>query len=207
MPAALRDITLSATESSWRLFMVRRRDPGFKKFQQRVFYRDNHTCQFCGFRSSLHQEVINIDGNYRHNPLDNLATACQFCSQCFFLEMIGKSDFGGGSLIYLPEMSQGELNALCHVLFATMTTDSSYAKRAKSIYRSLRLRSQIVEDKLGEGMSNPALYGHLLIDSDSQHKQAVSAELGAKLRVLPSMTRFAEPIESWVVNALDALAY
>lgn len=204
---ALQDLRLEAKESNWRLFMVRKADPAFLSFQERVFSRDDNTCQYCGFRAEELLEVVNKDGNYHNNRLDNLVTACPLCAQCLFLEAIGKSDFGGGTLIYLPEMSQGELNALCHVLFASFVSGNSYSAQAKNIYRSLRLRSQVVEQKLGEGMSNPALYGHLLIDAAHKEKEQVNAELSQQLRVLPQLPRFVEQIEIWHTSGLNALSF
>ena len=203
----LQGITLSAQESAWRLFMVRKADPAFLSFENKVFARDQYTCQYCGFQAKEHQEVVNRDGNYLNSRLDNLNTACVFCAQCFFLEAIGKSDFGGGTLIYLPEMLQGELDALCHVLFAAMVSGNAYSGQAKNIYRSLRLRSQIVEKQLGEGMSNPALYGHLLIDANADGKHQVNAELSSKIRVLPQLSRFVKQVEEWELNGMKALSF
>jgi len=204
---ALRDIRLEAKESNWRLFMVRKADPAFLSFQEKIFSRDDYICQYCGFRAEELMEVVNQDGNYHNNKLDNLVTACPFCAQCFFLEAIGKSDFGGGTLIYLPEMSQSELNALCHVLFASLVGGNSYSSQSKNLYRSLRLRSQVVEQKLGEGMSNPALYGHLLIDATHEGKEKVNAELSQQLRVLPQLPRFVSKIEVWQTSGLNALSF
>ncbi len=198
-------IHLTATENNWRLFMTRRGDPAFKGFALRVFKRDDYTCQYCGFQARQLQEVVNADGNYHNNRLENLVTACNFCAQCFFLEAVGKSDFGGGLLIYLPEISQMELNALCHVLFTVMasgnTTDDN---NAKNTYRSLRLRSQVVEQELGEGFSSPSLYGHLLIDAqvNPDHKKSVNRELSTMLRLLPDITRFTVHLETWLLDAL-----
>lgn len=203
---ALQDITLTAAASTWRLFTVRRADPAFLAHQNKVFERDDHTCQYCGFRAEELLEVVNVDGNYLNNRLDNLATACPFCAQCFFLEAIGKSDFGGGTLIYLPEMTQGELNALCHVLFASLVSGNSYSSQAKNLYRSLRIRSQLVEKQLGEGMSNPALYGHLLIDAAHHAKEQINAELSKQIRVLPQLTRFVSQVEQWQTSGMNALS-
>ncbi len=207
MHMALHDITLSATESNWRLFMVRRADSAFLAFKEKILKRDGYTCQFCGFQAQQFQEVINIDGDYTSNRLSNMATACEFCAQCFFLEAIGNSDFGGGSLIYLPEMTQGELNALCHILFTAMVTGNSYSSQAKNTYRSLRLRTQQVEAELGDGMSNPALLGRLIIDANIDNLQEVKKEMMTHLRVLPSMTRFSKEIEAWALQGLSALNF
>ncbi len=199
------EIRLAASESNWRLFMTRKNDPGFKGFAERVLKRDNYTCRYCGFQAQQLQEIVNVDGNYRNNRLENLVTACLFCAQCFFLEVIGKSDFGGGTLIYLPEISQTELNALCHVLFTIMasgnTTDDV---NARNTYRSLRLRSQVVEQELGEGLSSPSLYGHLLIDAQVEmaFKKSANKELSTTLRLLPDIARFTVHLETWLLNAL-----
>ena len=65
-------------------------------------------------------EVINKDENYKNNTLDNMVTACPLCAQYSFLEHVGQGEFGGGTLIYLPEVSAESLNGLCHVLFCAM---------------------------------------------------------------------------------------
>lgn len=203
----LREITLSAVENNWRLFMVRKADSAFLSFQEKIFNQNRYTCQFCGFQAKQFMEIINLDGNYFNNRLSNMATACRFCAQCFFLEAIGKSDFGGGTLIYLPEMTQGELNALCHVLFASIVTGNSYSTQAKNLYRSFKLRSQQVEQGLGEGFSNPALLGHMLIDAKVEKIEQLKNELVQKIRVLPSMGQFIKEIEGWALAGLEELSW
>jgi intracellular multiplication protein IcmJ len=185
--------------------MIRKADKAFLPFQEKIFLRDNHTCQFCGFQAKKHQDVVNLDGDYSNNSAANLVTACCFCSQGFFLEAIGKHEFGGGLLIYLPELTQGELNALCHVLFAMMVSGDEAKDKAREIYRSLKLRAQIVEKELGEGLTNPALYGHLLLDANVSGTEALHSKIGAKVRVLPNLNKYAEPLEGWMMDNLNAL--
>lgn len=201
----LRRITLRAQESSWRLFMLRKADPAFLSFSEKVFQRDEHMCQFCGFQAAKHQEIINLDHNYANNKINNLVTACVFCSQCFFLESLGKSDVGGGTLIYLEDMSQGELNALCHVLFAAIMTGTTYCTNAKNVYRSLRLRSQVVETHLGDGFSNPALLGQMMIDAHVENINALHEKIAPKLRLLPNMTKYAYLMNDWAEAGLNEL--
>jgi intracellular multiplication protein IcmJ len=197
-------LSLSAASGTWRIFAARKLDPAFQKFSEKVFERDNYACQFCGFQAHQYQEVVNLDQNYRNNKLENLVTACCFCTQCFFLEAVGKNDYGGGTLIYLPEIKQAELNGLCHVLFCAMANATNYRADAQSIYRSLKLRSQIVEEQMGEGMSNPALFGQVLIEALQNEPQKADFLL-QQLRLLPSRSKFSQQIEDWAAAAVKEM--
>lgn len=199
-------ITLSATPDAWRMFSLRKTDSEFKVFSDAVFTRDQYTCQFCGFQTTQYQEVVNLDHNYRHNKLINMVTSCCFCAQCFFLETVGRDDYGGGTLIYLPDMSQGDLNGFCHVIFCAMFNATNYRTDAQNIYRNLKLRSQVVEKKIGEGMSDPALLGRMLIDAPEKQRLEITENVLTPLRLLPSYTKFSRQIEEWAKNALKELA-
>jgi intracellular multiplication protein IcmJ len=199
----LHPIALNATANNWRLFMVRKADSAFHHFQKKIHARDHYTCQFCGFQALDHLETLNLNGNYLDNKKNNLVTACGLCAQCFFLEAVGKSDFGGGVLIYLPEMTQNELNALCHHLFASMIYHLSNASHAKNIYRSFKLRAQIVEEKMGEGLSNPAQLGLMLIDANEARKSQIQQTILQPLRLLPNMARSYTEMMAWSEAGLN----
>ncbi|GAB4222671.1 MAG: type IVB secretion system protein IcmJDotN [Gammaproteobacteria bacterium] len=197
-------LSLSVKPGAWRLFTMRKADPAFRKFQTKVLERDNYTCQFCGFQAKDYQEVVNVDNNYQHNKLSNMATACCFCTQCFFLEAVGAGDYGGGTLVYLPEISQGELNSFCHVIFCAITNDTGYKASAQSLYRSLKFRSQVIEKKFTEGAEQPAMFGQLLIDAGLKDEEI--SKILKDLRLLPSRAKFRKQIEHWAASALEALA-
>jgi len=199
------ELKLRATAGAWRLFSARKADSRFKAFEKKVLQRDKYTCQFCGFQAKLYQEIVNLDGDFSNNKIDNLVTACCFCSQCFFLESVGVGGYGGGTLIYLPELTQPELNSFCHVLFCAITNDTGYKISAQTIYRSFKFRSQPVEDKFGEGTSDPSIFGHLLIDS-GEIAEAVTDQLFSNIRLLPSRAKFRVQIEHWAASALEEIA-
>lgn len=199
-----KELKLTASPGSWRLYSGRKADQRFRAFELKVLQRDHYTCQFCGFQAKLFQDVVNVDGNYSNNQLSNLKTACVFCSQCFFLESVGVGGYGGGTLIYLPELTQAELNSLCHVLFCAITNDTGYKTSAQSIYRSFKFRSQVVEDKFGEGTSDPSILGHLIIDS-GPIADGDLAKLFNNIRLLPSRAKFRKQIERWAASALEEM--
>lgn len=199
------ELKLIATPDAWRLYSARKADERFGAFEQRMFQRDRYTCRFCGFQAKLYQDVVNLDGNYANNKPENLVTACCFCSQCFFMESVGVGGYGGGTLIYLPELSQAELNSLCHVVFCAITNDTGYKSSAQTIYRSFKFRSQVVEEKFGEGTSDPAIFGHLLIDSGHVADDCAK-NIVTDIRLLPSMAKFRKQIEGWAASALEEIA-
>lgn len=199
----MHDIVLAATANNWRLFMLRRADPAFLSFQSKIHARDNYVCQFCEFQAKEFLETINLNGNYLDNKRSNLVTACGLCAQCFFLEAVGRSDFGGGVLIYLPEMRQNELNAFCHVAFSAMTCHLQSAVHAKNVYRGLKMRAQLIEEKVGEGLSNPAQFGQMLIDAGEQKQTALQKVMDESFRLLPNMVRFSGEILAWARFGVD----
>jgi intracellular multiplication protein IcmJ len=204
--AALYPLNISLGNRSWPLFARRKHDAGFKEIRQKVWNRDRHTCQFCGFQASVHMDVVNLDGNYRNNKISNLITACPFCSQCLFIEYIGKVDYGGGVLIYLPKITQNQLNAFCHVLFCAIANATDYMQDAQNILNLLKLRAKHVEMSIGEGLSDPAMLGQMIIDTPLKHDKALlEKNILHDLRVLPQSAAFSVQIEQWARVATQAV--
>lgn len=200
----MHELLLAVNLAGWRILVRRKEDKAFLPVQKRIFSRDEYTCQYCGFQAKEYQEIVNLDGNYANNKLSNMITACCFCTQCLFLQAVGLDEMGGGQLIYLPEISQADLNSFCHVLFCAMENNTGYQESAQSIYRSLKFRSQIIENKFGSGTSNPAIMGQLIIDYQDQASKK-SVEILKDLRLLPSQTKFRVQLEAWATAALQEL--
>ena len=200
------ELQLAANLNGWRFFIKRKEDKAFLPVAERVFKRDSYTCQYCGFLAHEYQDVVNLDSNYRNNKLSNMITACCFCSQCLFLQSVGLDDLGGGQLIYLPEMTQADLNGFCHVLFCALGNGTGYQESANGIYRSLKFRSQLIESKLGSGMSNPAVLGQILIEHQNQSSTNEKAlNILKDIRLLPSYAKFKLQLEAWAAAALQEL--
>lgn len=199
------NLQLAVNLNGWRIFIRRREDKAFLPVADKILLRDNFTCQYCGFQAKEYQEIVNRDGNYANNKYSNLITACCFCSQCLFIESIGLDEMGGGQLIYLPEMSQAELNSFCHVLFCAMGNGTGYQESAQSIYRSFKFRSQLIENKFGAGTSNPGTLGQLILEYQSKNPEA-KIDLLDDLRLLPSYTKFKVQLDTWAAAALEELA-
>jgi intracellular multiplication protein IcmJ len=203
--AKLLPLKLAVGSDQLQLFIRRNNDKGFARFQQKVAARDKHACRFCGFESQTGFCTLNIDGNYGHNKLSNMVNSCPICAQCTFLDGVGLPSFPGGALIYTPEISQSEINAMAHVLFQSIYLDDESASQSKNLYRTLRLRSQLVEKQLGEDLSNPSTYARMLIDADPKQAKAFNEKVCESIRLLPDMVGFLPMVRSWQVSAFNEL--
>lgn len=199
------ELQLAVNITGWRLFVHRREDKAFLPLARKVWARDAYTCQYCGFQAKEFQEVVNADGQYRNNTPGNLLTCCCFCSQCLFLQAVGWDEKSGGQIIYLPEISQADLNSFCHVLFCAMGNSTDYYDSAQSIYRSFKFRSQVIEDKFGVGTSNPSVFGQMLVDYQALRSPKDMQSILQPLRLLPSPVRFKAQLETWAMSASEQL--
>ena len=194
-------LSLNVGAEAWNMYAVRSQDKNFVPFAESVIKRDEFTCQFCGFQSNRHMDIVNLDHDYANNDPQNLVTACPICQQCVFLEMVGKLEVGGGTIIYMPEMTQNQINAMCHVLFCAITTSHTYMNKAHEIMNSLKLRSQYVEKNFGEHMSKPSMLGQMIVDTPYKDMHNKKSAILKDLRLLPNLDDFSILIQDWIKHA------
>ncbi|MEL6846325.1 MAG: type IVB secretion system protein IcmJDotN, partial [Bacteroidota bacterium] len=186
-------ITLTARQGNWSRYQARNRNKRFAVIAKRIFLRDQYRCRFCGFQDQHYSNVVNVDHDYSNNTSANMVTACTFCTQCFFLDAVGSHPRTGGHIIYLPEISQADLNNFCRILFSSLYKDVPYHSKLNNTYLSFKDRTKAVEDVFGEHSSDPAVFGQCLIDSHLTPEQLKHQAL-EDLRLLPQIKPFKEEI-------------
>ena len=201
---SLLPISLSAVRSNWQFFKARKKNPKFLVIEKKIFERDDYTCQYCGFRSIDYQSVVNHDQNYKNNKSSNLVTACPFCQQCFFLESLTTPEYGGGSIIYLPEINQADLNNFIRVLFSCLLKNAPYKGKLQTTYLSFKDRAKTIEEIFGPGSSNPSTFGQTLIDSNLSSKE-LSLPILTQIRLLPERKCFEKQILYWKTEIFDKI--
>ena len=148
--------------------------------KQKIFERDDHTCQCCGFQSKKYQDVIVVDEEAK--PLDdNLATVCIFCHQCFYLEEVTR--MRSGVLIWLPEIEQHALNTIARALYVARISQGGMAEISRSVLDSLMTRREDVRHRLGS--DDPYVLSTVLKDYvGKRHYAERSRRLGG-VRLFP----------------------
>lgn len=91
------------------------KDEKYKDIRESIFQRDDHKCQFCGFKFDSFQEVHHLDDDHGHNDKSNLVTICNLCHAVHHLGMTAIRN--AGFLAYIPEMKQTDVNGICRIIF------------------------------------------------------------------------------------------
>jgi intracellular multiplication protein IcmJ len=147
--------------------------PPSKSEAEKILKRDDFACRFCGFRAVQYQRIV--------PTRDGLVTACGFCEQVTGLERAGL--MGGGILIWLPEMTQAELNHIIRAIYVARAEEGS--EMAESATRALdALTSRRAEAKKRLGSDDPLLLATVLQENLTEAERAAATGKLEGIRLL-----------------------
>jgi len=173
--------------------------------RSKVLARDDYTCVHCGFRAERFQEVRphNPSGAARPGKADDWVTACHMCDQCLSLERVGM--MGEGILIWLPELSQQQLNHLVRALYIARSGEGEMADAARRGLDALRARRDEAKRRLGT--DDPLVLATVFADSLSETEYQDRAGKLQDIRLL-SLDRRMQRSQSGEVDRFpDMIAY
>lgn len=116
------------------------------ELKKKIFERDNHTCQCCGFQSKKYQEIHFKNHDKTDLSEANLITTCIFCHQCFNLETV--SDMKSGVLIWLPEIAQNRLHHIARAIHVARISQGPIAEAARKSLDILMARREEAKRRL-----------------------------------------------------------
>lgn len=151
--------------------------PVSKKQTEKALRRDDYACRFCGFRAEKYQRAVPYAEAGDDPPV---ATACIFCEQCLMLERAGM--MGSGTLIWLPEIGQAELNHIARAIYvAQADQDEDISGAATRALDALMARRGDAKKRLGN--DDPLLLATVLQESlaPDEAKQAMGKLDGIRL--------------------------
>lgn len=151
-----------------------------------VFQRDDHTCQCCGFKAKQWQKILHLNGNTNDFSDKNVLTTCIFCHQCFDLESVAEME--SGMLIWLPEMSQADLNNLMRAVYVSRRAQGNINKLALKIIDMLYARGEEARRRLGS--DSPEALALVMRDflTTGEYRKAQKAIDGIRLLPLAKRT-------------------
>lgn len=154
--------------------------------RKRVFERDDHCCQYCGFQSKKFHLVHVKDGNNENTADENLVTSCIFCHQCFHLDDIGSMK--SGVLIWMPEVDQAQLHHLARAVYVARITQGPMAETARKSLEMIMTRREAAIERLKT--DDPQILSLVMRDylDRGQYKKALEKLDGIRLFPLDRRT-------------------
>lgn len=113
----------------------------------KIFERDQHTCQCCGFQSRKYMDVLVVNQVAGDHRPENLKTLCQFCHQCFHLDQAVA--MRSGVLVWLPEIDQATLNHILRAIYVAQVSQGPMADAARKVKEMILGRREDVKKRLG----------------------------------------------------------
>ncbi len=141
-------------------------DEALLELRRQVHERDENCCGWCGFVAKRYQDIRYLNGNRLDHRLDNMATICLFCAQCFALEEVGPRR--SGSLVWLPEFDQAQLHHIARAIYIARITSGPVADAARLALDALMQRREDAEARLGT--DDPAALATVLQDLLEDHE-------------------------------------
>ncbi len=157
-----RQIILSVKRETWRQAdeNVVPIDEEFKRMRKSRLQMDDHTCQFCDWRSTTHQDVHHVNDSHDDNSLDNLVTACNLCHACHHIGFASLD--GAGVMILMTDVTQATLNKLMRALYAINAVGTDAQKQfGAMLWKMLMARAKPVREAWGT--SNPTVFADKLL--------------------------------------------
>lgn len=168
------DTTEAAAHTKGRRFQVQ---------MQKALDRDGYACRCCGFQAARYQRVV---PGWLVSSAEDFVTLCRFCEQCFSLDQAGAT--GGGMLIWLPEITQADLNHIARAIYVARAPDASgnphpFAEAAGRALDALTARRADAKKRLGS--DDPLLLATVFFESLNDAEYAKRSAGLDGVRLLP----------------------
>ncbi|WEJ31697.1 hypothetical protein [Devosia sp. SD17-2] len=106
--------------------------------------RDDGICRYCGFRCELYQAAVGPAGAV---TASQFFTTCGFCANVINLDRV--SPAGAGWLVWLPELSQVDLNTWMRVIFVCRISQGRAADQANAALAAFTDRRRAAIEEVG----------------------------------------------------------
>lgn len=155
----------------------------FSKEQiEKTLWRDGFSCRCCGFTSKKFQRAIPLETPGSSRASDSLITVCTFCEMCFSLDRAGLA--GAGTLIWLPEIAQADLNHIARALYVAVASKEKIADPAAATLEILKARRGEAKKRLGT--DDPLILATALEENLDEKAYAARAAKLDGIRLLPA---------------------
>lgn len=156
-------LTWHIKPGNWERYFARLNLKNYDNIKSIILKMYESSCAYCGYQTS-ELNLVNKDFDYQNNAKINIVPACRCCTPCVLLDGFGRDPLFRGKMIYLPEMTQIQLNHFVRGVFGAIQKNSSAASRLKEVLVSFEERREYIVQIFGKNSYNPELFAQGLMD-------------------------------------------
>ena len=181
---------------NWSHYHQRIKSNNYQKIKEIILSGSQNQCAYCGY-ASIKNNIVNKNFNYKDNSKQNIIAACSLCTQCVLLDGFGQDSAFGGTIIFLPELEQIQLNHLIRSIYAGFERQASYKSRLADLLITFEERKEYVEKILGKKSYEPEYFAQGLLDTFIDDKK-LEHPIFKNLRFLPDKAKLKNEIPDYV---------
>lgn len=179
---------------------------GKKESNEALFHKIGSKCQYrcayCGWEDPETNELSHIDMNHMNNHESNIEMVCMLCHQFQHLGQAGANN--SGSMIFLPDITQEQLNSLIRVLWVAAGDKENIASQtAENLLVIFEQTAIQISENYTEAALNPDFWAELMIKiKESKEENEIKLyenrqDMFKNILMLPTPQRYEKEIELW----------
>jgi intracellular multiplication protein IcmJ len=177
---------------------------GFSAFADKLIAHKKYTCECCGFKSERYMRLVSLNGVYSILKPEHFIVCCPFC----FLQRRLERAKDKAVMIYLPELTQQQVNMITHSLWhfsSSKSLNSTQYHYSNDTYNNIFKRTEPVDIALGDKAHLPENFAFALKSlSDEEYK--LRETVFSSIRVLPIRKGFTSEIDYWSKDIYPKIA-
>ncbi len=163
-------LNLQAYFGNWLAFQKRKKTKLLQRLKSELCEISKSSCQYCGCQLMTESaELINGNGDYTDNSFDNFRLVCQLCAKVCLVDRYSLEYEGQDRIVFLPELSQIQLNHLLRALQRFIDEGGQKETNAKVIYAQLIERAVLLDQITSANLSHPGIFVHYFNQEDCSH--------------------------------------
>lgn len=186
-------LTWHIKAGNWERYASRLKLKNYDNIKDIIVKMYESRCAYCGYQTQQ-LELVNKDFDYQNNAKLNIVPVCRCCAPCVLLDGFGRDNHFKGRIVYLPELTQVQLNHFVRALYAAAQKNPSAASRLKEVLVSFEERREYVAQIFGKSSYEPELFAQGLMDIFIDEQRLKHPALKS-VRFLPDQELFSSDVD------------
>lgn len=193
---ALLNLNMHIKAGNWLRYNQRKSSANYLSIKEIVSKTFENRCAYCGYHTTK-LNLVNKNFDYHDNSKENIIPACSLCTPSVVMDGFGQDPDFGGLIVFVPELTQIQLNHLVRAFLASSEKNAAFSSRLNEVYLSIEERKEYVEKVFGKNSYKVEYFAQGLLDIFIDAKK-LQHPIFKNLRFLPDKAKLKNEIPDYV---------